>query len=113
MYTLTFLTRRRPGLTLEEFVEHYRTVHLELAARLPRLISYQQSLLAHEDQAWSAPEAYPTHDALSVYSFASHEDARAAFDSEAGRALDADTGTFIDWPSVVALPAHTTHRYDA
>jgi uncharacterized protein (TIGR02118 family) len=105
MYTMAILTKAKPGVSTEQFLEHYRTTHFELASRLPGLVSYQQARVAHGAEAWTSPESYPEYDALSIYTFESYQAARAAFDSEAGRAVDADTGLFIDWPTVLFAPA--------
>ncbi|WP_162240679.1 EthD family reductase [Frigoribacterium sp. Leaf172] len=104
---MVILTKRVAGLSRDEFFEHYRTIHRQLARELPGLVSYQQAELAHGKQAWTAPEAFPHHDALSIYTFDSYDSARAAFDSAQGVTVDADTGTFIDWPNVLFIPATT------
>ena len=112
MFTIAFLTRRVPGMTRQEFFRHYHETHFPLAIRLPGLVSYQQNRIAHEDDIWTEPESFPDYDALSLYSFESREAADAAFSSPEGQALNEDTGTFMDWPSVLSIPVEHTQRYD-
>ncbi|MEV7136241.1 EthD domain-containing protein [Arthrobacter sp. NPDC093128] len=109
-FTVVFLTRRKPGLTLEQFREHYLTTHFELASRVPGLVSYRQQPVRH-DGAPLMEEIGPVYDAVSEYSFASDADARAAFTSPEWIALNEDTGGFIDWPTVVTLPVEDAHVY--
>lgn len=110
-YTVVFLTRRKPGLTLEEFTEHYLTTHYEFALRVPGLVSYRQQPVRH-DGAPLMEESAPSYDAVSEYSFASDEDARKAFASPEWAALNEDTGEFMDWPTVVTLPVRDAHVFE-
>jgi uncharacterized protein (TIGR02118 family) len=104
-HTLVFATRRKPGLTREEFAEHYHTVHAPLARKLPGLVEYRQTLL-REDHLWHGQRC--EYDAVSVYVFESDEAAEAAWKSPEGTAVDEDTGRFIDWATVIAYPGTTT-----
>lgn len=112
VFALTFLTRPLPGVTLEQFVEHYRGVHFVLGQRLPGLLSYQQSMLVKEDGAWPLSDLLNSWEALSIYTFESVGDAEAAFSSEEGIALDADTGLFMEWESVLSLPGEVLQRWE-
>ncbi|MCL8023946.1 EthD family reductase [Nocardioides bruguierae] len=106
MYTIVILTRPMAGMGREDFLEHYRTTHYDLATKIPGLLYYQQAEVAHGAEGWGVgDEAFPTHVGLSTYTFASREDAEAGFASAEGVAVDADTGTFMDWPSVLFAPA--------
>lgn len=113
MYTIAILTHRIPGMTLEEFQEHYRTVHFKLSSQLPGLVSYQQMRTLHGEEAWSEPETLPEYDALSIYTFDSREAAAAAFASAQGSAVDADTSTFMHWPTMHFVAAEQINRFDA
>ncbi|MCL8026890.1 EthD family reductase [Nocardioides bruguierae] len=112
MYTIAILTQRKAGLSREEFLEHYRTTHFALSSSLPGLVSYQQHAAAHGADAWTDPESDTEFDALSVYTFESVEAGRAAFAGPEGQAVDADTGTFIDWDSVRFFPGQQIQRFD-
>lgn len=112
-YTLAILTRRQPGLSDEEFFDHYHRTHFASASRLPGLVSYQQARGVHGDQAWTSPESFPDYDALSLYTFESYEAARAAFGSAEGIANDADADKFIEAESVLVFPVMPIQRFDA
>ncbi len=104
MHVLTFLTRRIPGMSADEFRDHYETTHFELAICMPGLVSYRQTILCHGTGAWAAAaDGFPDYDALSTYTFESAEAVKSAFASDAGIALDADTRTFMDWDSIVSI----------
>lgn len=114
MYTITILTKRKPGVSRREFFAHYESVHFELASALPDLVAYEQAAIQHGDRgAWREPESHADYDALSTYTFPSWELARKSFDSEFGKLVDQDTGAFIDWPSVVFIPSTSLQRYSA
>jgi uncharacterized protein (TIGR02118 family) len=113
MFTIAFLTRRIDGMTVEKFFEHYRTTHYDLASRMPGLVSYQQTHLRHDPGKWTLPGMLHDYDALSIYTFESYEAATAAFASTEGKLVDEDTGKFIDWPSVLAIPGEVSQRFEA
>lgn len=105
MHTIVFATKRKPGLTREQFADHYRDVHAPLARKLPGLVEYRQTLLRDDYQWHGQPCDY---DAISVYVFTSDEAAQAAWTSPEGLAVDEDTGLFMDWDTVIAYPGTTT-----
>ncbi|MEU6192229.1 EthD domain-containing protein [Streptomyces sp. NPDC047061] len=105
MHTIVFATKRKPGLTREQFAEHYRNIHAPLARKLPGLVEYRQTLLRQDYQWQGQPCDY---DAISVYVFTSDEAAEAAWASPEGLAVNEDTGLFIDWDTVIAYPGTTT-----
>lgn len=105
MHTIVFATRRKPGLTREQFAEHYRTIHAPLARKLPGLVEYRQTLL-RDDYQWQGQQC--SYDAISVYVFTSDEAAEAAWASPEGAAVNEDTHLFIDWDTVIAYPGTTT-----
>jgi uncharacterized protein (TIGR02118 family) len=109
MLKVVILTRRRPGLSREEFDRHLRETHLPLVARLPglrRLVA--NSVLA--DPTGVSPE----WDMVGEDWFDSPEAWQAALASPAGQAVIADGACFVD-PSAsrfllveeveIALPA--------
>ncbi|HKU31326.1 EthD family reductase [Arthrobacter sp. NyZ413] len=100
-YTLAFLTRPKPGITLEQFYAHYTEVHRPFAERLPGLVSYRQTRILKDGYRGADAIDYA---AFSEYTFENEEAAAAAFESPEGTALDEDTGRFMDWPSVLTIP---------
>ena len=113
MYTLAFVTKRVPGMTREEFFEHYRVTHYNLSSTLPGLVSYQQAALDHDGAPWGLSGPFAEYDALSLYTFASKEEAVAAFASPIGADVDADTPLFMEWSSILAMPTEVIQRFDA
>ncbi len=113
MYTLAFVTKPIPGMSREAFFDHYQTTHYALSSTLPGLISYQQSALDTEGQPWALGEAFAGYEALSLYTFASRDDAVAAFASPRGLEVDADTPHFMEWESVLAAPSFVLQRFEA
>lgn len=101
VYTLAFLTRPKPGLTLEEFYRHYTDVHRPLAEKLPGLVSYRQTRIRKEGYRGNDAVDYA---AFSEYTFESEESAIASWQSAEAAALNEDTGHFMDWPSVLTIP---------
>lgn len=101
VHTIVFVTKRRPELSLEEFTQHYREIHGPLARNLPGLVAYEQRLVRHEGPR--SNEA-PDYDAVSTYVFESDEAAEAAWSSPEGMLVQEDTGRFMDWTTVMALP---------
>lgn len=101
VYTLAFLTRPQPGLTLEQFYTYYTDVHRPLAEKLPGLVSYRQTRILKEGYRGEDAIEYA---AFSEYTFESEEAAIIAFESPEGKALNEDTGRFMDWPSVLTIP---------
>jgi len=72
-----------PGLTREEFIEHWQNIHKPLILALPGLIAYRQSpSIAHKTQ-WPAS-------GLAELWFESLGDIKAAFESEAAVAMRED-----------------------
>jgi uncharacterized protein (TIGR02118 family) len=113
MYTIVYVTKRVPGLTVEQFAEHYRMVHYDLARRIPGLVSYQQSLIDHDSSRWVATSPFDEYDAVSLYTFASHADAVRAFATIEGQATDADTPAFMDWDTILGAPTTVIQRFDS
>ncbi|HWH26379.1 MAG TPA: EthD family reductase [Pseudolysinimonas sp.] len=109
MFTIAFLTKRRPDLSLDEYLHHYEKVHFPLAVKLPGLVSYTQQPIVHG--GWNGTDSFPEYDGLSLYTFESKDEADAAFASPAGVALNEDTGLFMDWPSVLSIPVETLQQF--
>jgi uncharacterized protein (TIGR02118 family) len=92
MHHVLFAVYRKPELTLDEFVKHYREVHLPIARRLPKMRRYEIFPVLH-----AADEAEGRRpDAFALMTFDSIEDFEAVLASpEMGDAVQ-DNETFID-----------------
>jgi uncharacterized protein (TIGR02118 family) len=88
--------KRRPGMGLEDFRRYWIKVHGALGAKMPGIRRYVQSHLV--DEAYMYAE--PRYDGVAQLWFDSIEALRSAFDSPAGKALNADGANFVD-PSVL------------
>ncbi len=104
MYTIVFFTKRVDGMSRDEFFQHYRDTHYELAKKLPGLLSYQQAEIDPAGRPWPVAAQLADYDAVSFYTFESRDDAVAAFASPEGVATDADTPLFMEWSSILAAP---------
>lgn len=112
MFTIAFLTKRVESLSESEFFDHYTNVHAPLAVQLPGLVSYQQFAIRHGEEAWlGEPEAFPEHQALSLYTFESRAAADLAFASPEAAPLLADTDVFMDGPTILNLPCERVAAY--
>jgi uncharacterized protein (TIGR02118 family) len=82
------LLRMKPGLSHDQFVTHWTTVHAEMAKRLPRLRRYVINLIDRQK--------YPQlgYDGFSELWFDSIADHDAAFTSPLGVELLADVENF-------------------
>ncbi|MDQ0867304.1 EthD family reductase [Arthrobacter globiformis] len=111
MYKLIFVTKRKAGLSQEEYFQHYAEVHFPLATAIPGLISYNQMPIVHG--AWYGSDSFPDYDAVSEYTFESKEAADLAYASPEGIALNEDTGEFIDWDTVLTIPVEVNQSHTA
>jgi uncharacterized protein (TIGR02118 family) len=86
---MLFAIHRKPELSYEEFLEHYRQVHLPIAQQLPRLQRYEIFPVQPGPDV-NAPDAF----ALMV--FDSQETFEAVMASSEMAAAVEDNATFID-----------------
>jgi uncharacterized protein (TIGR02118 family) len=105
MIKLMVLAKRKPGLTMEEFREHYETRHAPLARRLlPYMQGYVRNYVRHDVS--HSPEGLegsgtgPDFDVATEITIASQEDyerlmARLA-EPEVQRAIAEDEERFVD-----------------
>lgn len=89
MHRVLFAIHRKPELSYEEFLAHYRDVHLPIAKRLPTLRRYEIFPVQPSDDA-HAPDAF----ALMVFDSA-EEFERLLASPEMAEAVE-DNTTFID-----------------
>jgi uncharacterized protein (TIGR02118 family) len=84
--------KRKPGMTLGGFRRYWIEVHGPLGRELPGVRRYVQSHLI--DAAYLYAE--PRHDGVAQLWFDSLDALRDAFDSPAGRRLNADGANFVE-----------------
>jgi uncharacterized protein (TIGR02118 family) len=111
VFKIVFLTRRKAGITESEYFRHYADIHFPLAIVLPGLLAYYQQPIVHG--GWNETDSFPQYDALSEYTFESREAADLAFASPQGKALNEDTGAFIDWDTVLSIPVTVRRSFTA
>ena len=91
------ILKRRPDLTFQQFVDHWRNVHAPLALQIPGVVKYVQSPSLQRPGATSEPRA----DGLAEIWFESIESYRAGFATPAAAALLADERNFLDLDKTV------------
>jgi uncharacterized protein (TIGR02118 family) len=97
---------KRPDMSSEKFQRYLRDVHGPLAKELPGLRKYVQNVV-HSDPKRKRPE----WDAIVELYFDNRESMEAAWDSDAGRASDADLAAFTD-PSRTSWSVVEEHVID-
>ncbi|HZZ49881.1 MAG TPA: EthD domain-containing protein [Pseudonocardia sp.] len=70
---LTFDVYRWPGISPEEFREHYVQVHAKIGMRLPGVIWYESFLNRNPTREWPVIGSAPVPDAFVVMKFESPE----------------------------------------
>ncbi|MTD54976.1 EthD domain-containing protein [Amycolatopsis pithecellobii] len=113
MVKVVVICKRKPGVSLGEFNEHWRTTHARLVTRLATTLNvgrYVQSYRGGseaiarfvEERGWSNGD----YDAITELWFDSAESLAAAFSSPEGLAalkeLHEDEARIVDMPSVLA-----------
>jgi uncharacterized protein (TIGR02118 family) len=98
------LARRRQGMSMQEFAEHWLGPHAEIARRIPGLRGYVINLIQDPEMAdW---------DGIAETWFDTREDAIAGFASEPVRTeLAADRPLFLDEVRVFFVEEHSVMPY--
>jgi uncharacterized protein (TIGR02118 family) len=92
MHHVLFAVYRKPELSFDDFVKHYREVHLPIARRLPKLRRYEIFPVLP-----AAEEGYDRRpDAFALMTFDSVEDFEAVLSSPEMDDAVQDNETFID-----------------
>lgn len=101
VYSLAFLTRPKPGVSEQEFFDHYTQIHRPLAEQLPSLLSYRQTRI---NKTGYRSEDAIEYCAFSEYVFTSAMAAEQAWKSPEAKALDQDAALFMDGATVLTMP---------
>jgi len=98
------LIRKKPEWSADEFRRYWREHHGALAAKLPGLKRYEQNhVMDSEQRGFSYPRGPEQLDGFSMLWFDSADVMRAAFATEAGRALVADENHFLGDLRIVTI----------
>ncbi|WP_255170849.1 EthD domain-containing protein [Natrononativus amylolyticus] len=95
---------RREGLSHEEFVERWTGDHAELASELPGLRRYTTSVPTDPEQS--------SHDGIVELYFDDMGALGAAFESDAGQAVQDDAAEFVDMERSERLIVEETVQLD-
>ncbi len=104
MIKLVNLLVRKEELTHEEFLERWTGDHADLARDLPGLRKYTTSVPSDPEKAG--------YDGIVELYFEDSSALAAAFDSEAGRAVQADAAEFVDTEQGPTLVVEETVQLD-
>ena len=89
MYRVLFGVYRKPGLSYEDFLDHYENVHVPIARRFAGLRAYDIHPVVPGDDD-SGPDAF------AIMTFDSAEDFQAVLASPEFAEAVADNGHFVD-----------------
>ncbi len=95
------LVKRKPGLTLEEFVRHYEEIHVPLAMKHFPFKKYMRNYISKPEDAEE-----PWFDCITEAWFETMEDCQAAAEfsmSEAYKVIANDEEKFMDRSKIVAF----------
>ena len=101
MYTVLYAIYRKDGMSKDEFVQHYRDVHMGLAAKLPGVRSYQVHFVNGTVEARDEPDAF------AVTQFDSEADFQKAAESPEMATAGADAAIFASRFGTYLVEAHT------
>lgn len=107
MYTVCFIMKRKPGMSLEDFLAYYRDKHGPKMVELIHdkgLVSYEHFPIdASVKEGRYVDSEGAAFDAISVYSFETEEQAETCW---AIPEVIEDSAAFIDFDTMVTLPAN-------
>jgi len=98
------LLKRKPGLSLEDFIDHYENTHAHLGITLGKTMSrYRRLFLRPAPYPLDGSVVEPEYDVATEVSFVSREDQQKAtanmMDIETNAIIEADEATFIHKPT--------------
>jgi uncharacterized protein (TIGR02118 family) len=99
MVKVVAIVKRRPGMAVEAFQQHWRTTHGDVVAKLPGLRRYVQS----PTRLAGYRKGEPPWDGIAELWFDSMDALRALRGTPAQAAVDADEARFIDHASMTIL----------
>jgi uncharacterized protein (TIGR02118 family) len=102
MIKVMALIKRKPGISHEEFVQHYEEVHAPLAVK--HLTTISRYVRNHIVTMPGTPEI--DYDCITEFWYEDMEAAQASYEflnSAAGKVIHDDEDTFMDTAKVVAL----------
>jgi hypothetical protein len=107
MYTVAFIMKRKPDMTLEDFLAYYRDRHGPRMVELIKdkgLISYEHLPVdSGVTEGRYVAEDGPAFDAVSIYTFETEAQAEECW---AMPEVIEDSAAFIDFDTMVTLPAN-------
>lgn len=99
MVKMLIFFKRKPGMPVEAFQHHWRTVHADIIARLPGVRRYVQSHVL----ASSYRKSEPAFDAVAEASFDDTQAMKALVGSPEYAEVLADEPSFIDRPTMQSI----------
>ena len=101
MFKVIALISRKPGMSREDFIRHYETVHVPLVKRLvPQLVEYRRNFVDPADWVVMPGAAEPDFDSITEMWFENRADYEALnalnADPVKGAALAEDAAQFLD-----------------
>lgn len=98
------LLQRKPGMTMDEFIDHYETVHAHLGVKHSETLArYRRFFLRPAPYPLDGTVVEPAYDVATEVSFASKEDRDHAtanmMKPEVNAIIEADESTFIHKPT--------------
>ncbi len=106
-YLCAYVFRRKPGMTLEEFIDYYENRHSPamISAAVPhgmiRYVHYPVRPVGPGDLF--VPKDGPAFDAISIYEFDTAENAALVWQLPA---VAEDSAKFIDFETMIMLPIY-------
>ena len=85
MHRLLFAVWRKEGMSHEDFIAHYRDVHIPMGQGFAGMVEYDLYPVQGEDGP----------DAFAIWAFDSQESFETAIASEQGKSQQADAETFV------------------
>ena len=103
MFTVIGLFKRRPGMTMDEFINHYENVHAKLGAKcLPTLVEYKRRYLYPVPYPLDGSIVEAEYDVITEMTFVDRAASEAAYaalaEGECNILLSEDEENLFDKP---------------
>lgn len=99
MIKMVIFFKRKPGMSVEDFQQHWRTTHADIIVKLPGIKRYKQSHVI----ASAYRKGEPVYDAVAESYFESTQAMKDLAKSPEYAAVLADEPNFIDGPSMKSI----------